>query len=82
MKGMVLFMKTRVVMANRVNYLIERKEIQYKEFQNELLKNPNAKYKDRFMGVYIINEIKIWIMSEYDYSIKSLLITILLPEEY
>lgn len=53
-----------------------------KEFQNELLKNPNSKYEDRFMGVYMINENKIWIMSEYDYSIKSLLITILLPEEY
>ncbi len=53
-----------------------------KEFQNELLKNTNSKYEYRFMGVYMINEHKIWIMSEYDYSIKSLLITILLPEEY
>jgi len=53
-----------------------------KEFQNELLKNPSSKYEDRFMGVYIINEHKIWIMSGYDYSIKSLLITILLPSEY
>ena len=53
-----------------------------KEFQKELLKNPNSKYEDRFMGVYMINKHKIWIMSEYDYSIKSLLITILLPEEY
>ena len=53
-----------------------------KEFQNELLKNPNSKYEDIFMGVYMINKHKIWIMSEYDYSIKSLLITILLPEEY
>ena len=53
-----------------------------KEFQNELLKNSNSKYNDRFMGVYIINEHRIWIMREYDYSIKSFLITILLPEEY
>ena len=53
-----------------------------KEFQNELLKNPKSKYEDRFMGVYIINENKIWIMSDYDYSIKKLVITILLPEEY
>lgn len=53
-----------------------------KEFQKELLKNPHSKYEDRFMGVYMLNENKIWIMSEYDYSIKSLLITILLPEEY
>ena len=30
----------------------------------------------------MINGHKIWIMSEYDYSIKSLLITILLTEEY
>ena len=37
-----------------------------KEFQNELLKNPNSKYEDSFMGVYMINEHKIWIMSEYD----------------
>lgn len=53
-----------------------------KEFQNELLKNPKSKYIDRFMGVYMINKIKIWIMSEYDYSIKGLIYTILLPEEY
>ena len=53
-----------------------------KELQNELLKNPKSIYEDRFMGVYIINETKIWIMREYDYSIKCLLITILLPEEY
>lgn len=53
-----------------------------KEVQNELLKNPNSKYYDRFMGVYMINENKVWIISEYDYSIKSLLITVLLPEEY
>ena len=53
-----------------------------KEFQNKLLKNLNSKYEDRFMGVYMINKHKIWIMSEYYYSIKSLLITILLPEEY
>lgn len=53
-----------------------------KEFQNELLKNPNSIYRDRFMGVYMINETKIWIMREYDYSVKELVITILLPEEY
>lgn len=53
-----------------------------KELQNELLKNPKSKYIDRFMGVYMINEIKIWIMSEYDYSIKNLIYTVLLPEEY
>jgi hypothetical protein len=53
-----------------------------KELQNELLKNPKSKYEDRFMGVYIINKTKIWIMMEYDYSIKSLTFTILLPEEY
>ena len=53
-----------------------------KEFQNELLKNPKSLYMDRFMGAYIINEVKIWIMSEYDCSIESLIITILLPEEY
>lgn len=53
-----------------------------KEFQNELLKNPKAKYQDRFMGVYMINQNKIWIMSDYDYSIKKIVITVLLPEEY
>lgn len=53
-----------------------------KKFQNELLKNPNSKYEDRFTGVYLINDIKVWIISEYDYSIKSLIMTILLPEEY
>lgn len=53
-----------------------------KKFQNELLKNPNSKYEYRFMGVYMINNIKVWIISEYNYSIKSLIMTILLPEEY
>lgn len=53
-----------------------------KEFQTSLLRNPKSIYEDRFMGVYIINEIKIWIIKEYDFSIKGLLITILLPEEY
>ena len=53
-----------------------------KEFQKELLKIPNSRYTERFMGVYVSNKTKIWIISEYDYSIKSLLITILLPEEY
>lgn len=53
-----------------------------KEFQTNLLRNPKSIYEDRFMGVYIINEIKIWIIREYDFSIKGLLITILLPEEY
>lgn len=53
-----------------------------KELQDELLKNPNSKYNERFMGGYMINENKIWYFREYDYSIDSLLITILLPEEY
>ena len=53
-----------------------------KEFQKELLKIPNSRYTERLMGVYVSNKTKIWIISEYDYSIKSLLITILLPEEY
>lgn len=33
-----------------------------KEFQNELLKNTNSKYEYRFMGVYMINEHKKWIV--------------------
>lgn len=53
-----------------------------KEFQDELVKNPNSKKYERFMGVYLINEIKIWIIREYDYSIDSLIFTILLPDEY
>ncbi|WP_294189341.1 hypothetical protein [uncultured Clostridium sp.] len=53
-----------------------------KDFQNELLKNPKSIYDERFMGVYLINEFKIWIFREYDYLKDSLIITILFPEEY
>ena len=53
-----------------------------KKLQDELLLIPNSEYTERFMGVYMIHNIKIWIISEYDFSIKGLLITILLPEEY
>ena len=53
-----------------------------KEFQNELLLIPNSEYTERFMGVYMIHNIKIWFFREYDYSIDTFLITILLPEEY
>ena len=53
-----------------------------KQFQNELLKNPKSVYEERFMGVYLINKFKIWIFREYNYLKDSLIITILLPEEY
>ena len=53
-----------------------------KEFQNKLLEIKNAKFVERFMGVYKSKDIRFWVMSEYDYSIESLVITILLPEEY
>lgn len=53
-----------------------------KKLQDKLLLIPNSEYTERFMGVYMIHNIKIWIISEYDFSIKGLLITILLPEEY
>ena len=53
-----------------------------KELQDELLKNPKSKYNERFMGVYKIKDNEIWYIREYDCSVDSLLITILLPEEY
>ena len=53
-----------------------------KQFQNELLKNPKSVYEERFMGVYLINEFKIWIFREYDSLKDILIITILLPKEY
>lgn len=53
-----------------------------KKLQDELLLIPNSEYNDRFMGAYIVNEVKIWIMREYDYSTDTFLTTILLPEEY
>ena len=53
-----------------------------KQLQDELLLIPNSEYNDRFMGAYIVNEVKIWIMREYDYSTDTFLTTILLPEEY
>lgn len=53
-----------------------------KKLQNELLLVPNSEYSERFMGVYMIHNIKIWIFREYDYSTDTFLTTILLPEEY
>lgn len=35
------------------------------------------------MGVYkLMKNIKIWIISEYDYTIDTLIITVLFPNEY
>ena len=53
-----------------------------KKLQDELLLIPNSEYSERFMGVYMIHNIKIWIFREYDYSTDTFLTTILLPEEY
>ena len=53
-----------------------------KQSQDELLLIPNSEYTDRFMGVYMIHNIKIWIFKEYDCYTDTFLITILLPEEY
>ena len=53
-----------------------------KKLQDELLLIPNSEYNKRFMGVYMIHNIKIWFFREYDYSIDTFLTTILLPEEY
>ncbi|MDU2674197.1 MAG: hypothetical protein E7C50_00265 [Clostridium sp.] len=53
-----------------------------KKLQDELLLIPNSEYNERFMGVYMIHNIKIWFFREYDYSIDTFLTTILLPEEY
>ena len=53
-----------------------------KDVQYELLKSENAKKSERFMGVYTSFDIKFWIMSDYDCTIDTLVITVLLPEEY
>ncbi len=53
-----------------------------KKLQDELLLIPNSEYDERFMGVYMIHNVKIWFFREYDHSIDTFLITILLPEEY
>ena len=42
----------------------------------------NAKKTERFMGVYTYFDTKFWIMSDYDCTIDTLVITVLLPEEY
>ncbi len=52
------------------------------ELQNELLKEKNSKIDNRFIGSYTSNQTKFWIISEYDYTEKTLITTILLPEEY
>ncbi|WP_415348603.1 hypothetical protein, partial [Clostridium perfringens] len=46
------------------------------ELQNSLIKEVDAKLHHRFMGVYkLMKNIEVWIMSEYDYTIDTLLIT-------
>ena len=53
------------------------------ELQNSLIKEVDAKLHHRFMGIYkLMKNIKIWIMSEYDYTIDTLIITVLFPHEY
>ncbi|MCX0375052.1 hypothetical protein LI058_16440 [Clostridium perfringens] len=53
------------------------------ELQNSLIKEVDAKLHNRFMGVYkLMKNIEIWIMSEYDYTMDTLIITVLLPHEY
>ncbi|MHC9416958.1 hypothetical protein, partial [Clostridium perfringens] len=53
------------------------------ELQNSLIKEFDAKLHNRFMGVYkLMKNIEIWIMSEYDYTIDTLIITVLFPHEY
>ncbi len=52
------------------------------ELQSELLKEENSKLNNMFMGSYVSNKTKFWIISEYDYLIGTLITTILLPEEY
>ncbi|WP_283689703.1 hypothetical protein [Clostridium perfringens] len=53
------------------------------ELQNSLIKEVDAKLHNRFMGVYkLMKNIEIWIMSEYDYTIDTLIITVLFLHEY
>ncbi|EGT4141233.1 hypothetical protein ACV30Q_09080 [Clostridium perfringens] len=53
------------------------------ELQNSLIKEVDAKLHNRFMGVYkLMKNIEIWITSEYDYTIDTLIITVLFPHEY
>lgn len=53
------------------------------ELQNSLIKKVDAKLHNKFMGVYkLMKNIKIWIISEYDYTIDTLIITVLFPNEY
>ncbi|MDU5491421.1 MAG: hypothetical protein E6094_00440 [Clostridium perfringens] len=53
------------------------------ELQNSLIKEVDAKLHYRFMGVYkLMKNIEIWIISEYDYTIDTLIITVLFPHEY
>lgn len=53
-----------------------------KDVQYELLKLENAKKTNRFMGLYTYFDTKFWIMSDYDCTIDTLVLTVLLPEEY
>ena len=53
------------------------------ELQNSLIKEVDAKLHHKFIGVYkLMKNIKIWIISEYDYTIDTLIITVLFPNEY
>lgn len=44
-------------------------------------KNRNPKLDEIFTGVYVINEIFIWIKSKYDNCKKELIVKIKLPQE-
>ena len=57
-------------------------DAEYDKLYDELLKLENAKKTERFMGVYTYFDTKFWIMSDYDCTIDTLVITVLLPEEY
>lgn len=53
------------------------------ELQNSLITEVDAKLHHRFMGIYkLMKNIEIWIMSEYDCTIDTLLITVFFPHEY
>ena len=53
-----------------------------KIFEYEFLKSENAKKNERFMGIYTSFDIKFGIMSDYNCTIDTLVITVLLPDEY
>lgn len=59
----------------------DKEEQDYMLLEGFYIKNRNPKIDEIFTGVYVINDIFIWIKSRYDKKKERLVVTIKLPQE-